>query len=586
MSAQADLRAMAGLAGVVEATTVTGIPTLLAPREGLVTGGLMFRVGRSDETLATAGITHLVEHLALYPQNLSDVHHNGQTARTYTLFHATGTPEDVVAFLDGVCAALRDLPLHRLPTEKEILRTEAARRNDHSSLDALSLWRYGLQGPGLLGSAEEGLTLVGPDDVADWARTWFTRDNAILFVTGATLPDGLDLTLPTGRRMPVATPDELLPNKPAWFRGPGGGVIVDALVPRSAPSMLFSRVAQRVLFRELRQEGGLSYTVDCGYEPVDADRARVSLFADALPEKEDAVVGGMVDALAAMRAGHIDRADLDAARTLLHKETTGPDRGAAMLPSLAYNLLVGSRIQHPDDLRAEQDAVTLDDVVAVAELVWDDALAQVPRVGLDWAGFTAAPLWSAAEVSGDAYPHLAEEGVALVLGPEGVSMRTPGGAVTVHYEDCVLMSAVPDGGRLLAGRDGFRIAVEPTLYRGLTPTIVAAEIDPRVPSHLVQHRSPRPEDQIPRVESPAAGRRFAFFPAWRGLGEWARTPGIFFIAVAIVIGLVAVAGTGTLASGGPGMTLGDVIGAWLWTIGLGAGGAFLVVGAARRRAIS
>jgi predicted Zn-dependent peptidase len=45
-------------------TTHQGIQTVLAPRAGgQLTAGLLFRVGRADETLSTAGITHLVEHL-------------------------------------------------------------------------------------------------------------------------------------------------------------------------------------------------------------------------------------------------------------------------------------------------------------------------------------------------------------------------------------------------------------------------------------------------------------------------------------------------------------------------------------------
>jgi predicted Zn-dependent peptidase len=497
VSAETDLQSLAGLAGLIDVAQVDGVPTLLARREGPLTGGLVFRVGRADETLATAGITHLVEHLALHRQTLAELHHNGETANTYTSFYATGTPAEVVRFLNDVCASLRDLPLERLETEKEILRTEAARRESGRAFDAMALWRYGAQGPGLAAYDEEGLSRLTASDVTAWERSHFTRDNAVLFLTSGTVPEGLDLRLPAGRRMPVVLPPEALPSKPAWFRGAGGGILVDALVPRSTPALLFARVATRMLIRALRQEGGLSYTAACEYEPVSAGTARVAAYADALPGREDGVVQAVVETLAALREGLVDEDDLVVARKLLRQEAAIADIGASMLPTAALNLLTGHPAQHPDELRAEQDAVTVDDIAAVARQFWDDALAQVPDEGLDWAGFVPAPEVSESEVTGDDYHHVDEPGVALVIAEDGVSLRTPYGPVTVRYEDCVLMSAYPDGGRRLVGRDGFRVVVEPTLYRQLTPEIVAATIDAHVPARVTQWLPVRSADAIP-----------------------------------------------------------------------------------------
>lgn len=186
-------------------TTTGGIRTVLAPGSGPVTAGLLFRVGRADETLATSGVTHLVEHLALHHHGLGDLHYNGATASVYTHFHVTGTPADVVEYLNGVCAALRNLPMHRLATEKEILRTEAAGRS-HGPGHAMPLWRYGSRGYGLTSYAEAGLHGLGVADVHDWAHSWFTAENAVLWMTTDSVPEGLDLTLPTGEWRPTPSP--------------------------------------------------------------------------------------------------------------------------------------------------------------------------------------------------------------------------------------------------------------------------------------------------------------------------------------------------------------------------------------------
>ena len=57
----------------VERTDVDGLPVFWAPAPGVFRATLMFRVGIADEAPATRGITHLVEHLAMF----------GSTARTY-----------------------------------------------------------------------------------------------------------------------------------------------------------------------------------------------------------------------------------------------------------------------------------------------------------------------------------------------------------------------------------------------------------------------------------------------------------------------------------------------------------------------
>ena len=49
------------------ATEIDGVPVLVDRRRRPVQGGIVFRTGRADESLRTAGISHIVEHLALAP---------------------------------------------------------------------------------------------------------------------------------------------------------------------------------------------------------------------------------------------------------------------------------------------------------------------------------------------------------------------------------------------------------------------------------------------------------------------------------------------------------------------------------------
>ncbi|MFF4210613.1 M16 family metallopeptidase [Streptomyces sp. NPDC001796] len=498
-SEAADLTALTDLTaldGLVAHTTVQGVPVLHAPHPGDITAGLIFRVGRADETLATSGVTHLVEHLALHRLGMSDGHYNGATANTYTLFHVTGSEDEVVAYLNDVCAALRDLPLERLETEKEILRTEAASRANHVN-SQMALWRYGAQGYGLSSYDELGTWGLTADQVRNWAQTRFTRDNAVLWITSDRVPDGLDLTLPTGRRIPAPAASSALPVTPAYIRGDDGHVVFNAVLRRSTAAAVFADVLGRALYQDLRHEGGYSYTAEADYSPRDADFATLTAYADALPRKQAAVVGGFVDAFARLRAGRIEQAELDSVRGKLLKRYETPDLGAALLPSYALSLLLGHRILSPEQHTAELRAVTVADLREVAREAWDDGLLQVPTRGADWAGFEPAPQYSSSALTGTRHPSLEDDGVTLVIGTEGVSLLLPGGPVTVRYDACAAMTTRPDGGRVLTGLDGFRVAVEPTLFEGVTAERIAA-LDAAVPAAAVVPLPVREPEQIPK----------------------------------------------------------------------------------------
>ncbi|RPF46064.1 putative Zn-dependent peptidase [Streptomyces sp. Ag109_G2-6] len=482
-------------------TTVNGIRTVLAPGSGPVTAGLLFRVGRADETLATSGVTHLVEHLALHHHGLSDLHYNGATASTYTHFHVTGTPADVAEYLNGVCAALRNLPLHRLATEKEILRTEAAHRSQGPAHD-MPLWRYGSRGYGLTSYGESGLHRLTPADVHDWAATWFTAENAVLWITSDTLPEGLDLTLPTGQWRPAPQPTSALPTTPAYFRGPDGVAVLTSVIPRSTAGSLFAELLGRELFRELRQKGGYSYTAAADYSPRDTDWATLTAYADALPEKQDAMIGAFVDVLAKLRAGRIEQADLAAVRTSVLSQFDHPEPAMAKLPSEAMNLL----LRHPSlsyaESRAEIEAVTVADLQRIAREVWASALMQVPGRGVDWAGLTEAPTGSEDLVTGRRYSAVEDRDTTLLVAHDGLSVVRPNGRLTVRYAECSLMQVYPDGGRHLVGHDGFSITVEPTLF-GITAAELAP-VDAGVPPAVVVRMPPRDPSRIPQPRPAAA----------------------------------------------------------------------------------
>lgn len=490
-----DLARFPGVA-VAEAD---GVPVFLAPRAGNVTGGMIFRVGSAHETLATSGITHLVEHLALHEQVLSEAHLNGQTQADVTLFHVAGSATDVVTYLNAVCTALRALPVDRLETEKDVLRSEADGRNGGFTGN-LRINRHGARGFGLMGYGERGLDRITADEVLDWAATWFTRENAVAWVTADVLPDGLDLRLPAGRRMPSPVLTDVLHEGPAYLVGPRDGVALDAVVPSGEAARLTSRVIQEVLHRDLRGSADIASSLDVDYDRLDAGHARLSVMVQGADGRHDAVAGGVADALSGLRF-HVSDDDLAAARAGVLEELAElvAASPADLLPSLAYRMVTDRSLNAPEQARADVERTTADDVRASARALWESALWLVPAP-MEWAGIDPAPAWSRERAEGRAFPRIGAPEVSIVLGDDGVGAVSPEGSVTVRFADCVLVESVPDGARALTGADGFRVVLEPTLYEGLTGAEVAEHVDPRMPADVLVQLPERTPDGIPVPE--------------------------------------------------------------------------------------
>ncbi|MET0415281.1 MAG: insulinase family protein [Actinoplanes sp.] len=484
---------------MIQQLEVDGVPALLSPTTGPTHAGLAFRVGFADEPLTRRGITHLVEHLALHHVGVADYHYNGATGVENTFFHMQGEADDIARFLTGVCAALHDLPMHRLATEKDLLQAEANGRSSGPAED-MGLWRHGARDYGMTSYPEWGLPAITADDLRAWVARYFTRDNAVLWVAGDGIPPGLRLNLPGGARQPAPKPSSTLPVTPAYYAGSSGVLVWDTLVPRAARSSVFAGVLERTMFRELRQESGLSYTAQTTYEPVGADLAMITAVADSLPDKQVAVLGAFADVLAALRVGRIDEADVATIVKQRSEATRHAEDQGARLPGQALNLLSGRSVQNVDEVVAELRAVGVAEVAEVAAQACGAGLLMTPRARADWAGFTEAPNTSDAAVAGTAYASLERPEDKFVIGPEGVSLIRGDDIATVRFDACSIVRAWPDGARHFVGHDGIMVVLEPSLFAGAHGAL--SWLDARIPQALwVGHPARDPSD-IPQPETP------------------------------------------------------------------------------------
>jgi zinc protease len=179
-----------------------GLPLIIAPDDGPAEVGLLVRVGWADEPLSRAGLSHLVEHLALSGIDRPEHPWNGAVDATHTLFHAEGTPEQCAGFLQEVAAGLSALPLDRLEVEGRVLRSEAAHHRRSSVSGRLLELRCGPAGYGACEQEQFGLRALDAEEMLHWAAHRFTRRSAVVFWTGPPPPDDLSCPLPDGPAAP------------------------------------------------------------------------------------------------------------------------------------------------------------------------------------------------------------------------------------------------------------------------------------------------------------------------------------------------------------------------------------------------
>lgn len=470
---------------------VDGVPTVFEQQEsGTSAGGLVFRVGWADETLAVRGLTRLVTRLVVAAL-ASEVRVHGEVGAVLTRFEVAGTADQVARGLSGVCAALRDLPLEHLEPVRDRLAAEEV-PTGRADQEALRL-RYGARGHGLDAYPELGVDAIDADLLRLWVDEAFTRGNAALWLSGEDVPGPLLLPLVDGRRQPVPPAAGLLPATPAWAPAPDQDLLhVTGVVGHSPASEVFASLLRTAVDRDLRRLDATSSTSAVSYAVRDGGSAVVRVVADCLDGRGDAAAASFVDCLARLRWGGLTQDEVEAARADARDTASAGSGAHGVVAAAADNQLLAST-PGPQEPDAGYAAVGAADLVAAAESFARSALAQVPGSGLGWAGWHPAQVEVPTVVGRE---HVAREhpGTVLVIADEGVTTRSGGTPSTVRFDDVAVALSFADGGRWLVGTDGSTVEVEPTLY-DLDPAELAA-LDGALDAARVVLRPARGPDEL------------------------------------------------------------------------------------------
>jgi zinc protease len=431
--------------------------------------------------MATGGITHLVEHLAL--SGLGELPHpyEGMVDSARTIFYAEGSEEEVVSFLNRVSVALHQLPLDRIAMERRVLRTEAA--SAELGMEGVMLARrYGAAGHGLLAYPEYGLNWLEETQVQGWANDRFTSDSAALWVTGPP-PKGLDLSLPCGERPTPPSQEPIVSKLPAFLHEGDDGVGVSFVGTRSPGLSLAHSLVVRLARRHLRQELGISYEVDGGVTLLNSMKVHCGLAADCLPEHVSAVRDQLLEVLRKIADSGPSQEDLQYEITQGLRELSDPTRHTGWMDLAVEDLLYGLEPRDPKHLAEEIRGVKGESVAQAIVAALPSVLLLLPEMADPPSeGFAPYEPVSMEPVNGQLYRprSLGAFGLRLELSNDGITVRAGKNDATVRFAQCAAVGLWRNGDRVLIGENGMEIRLRPRQWAHSED--LTRLIDSRVPA--------------------------------------------------------------------------------------------------------
>jgi len=487
-------------------TEIGGVPTVWADAPSPMRAGLLFRTGVADETLATVGVTHLIEHIALSSIDDPMRRNNGFVSPQTTGFLTIGTADEVCAFINQICRNLSDLSGDRLEVEKQVLEAESSSRSFDPRRDLLCE-RFGARGFGLLDMQELGLRGATIDSLHEWSRRVFTKGNAVLWMSGEP-PTGLKLDLPDGERQPIPALDTVLVDFPCWTAEKSDrGIVSASLIPRNSAATVLCHITDKRLNAGLREEHAVSYNPFVSYEPLDAEVAHFCMLAESDPSRRRELAEAfevVVEGLAQIDEEEIESAKAEILEHMVGTLAPQPGDEALMDVQGAANDWIHGRDN--GTLRqqaAELRDVTLGDVQESVRHLQESMVVALPSAAIvrPWVGRQTRnaekPLVEGAEIMCVDAPIQRER---LRYGSAGVSIRTSlQSHTTVLFNELQAALRHDDGALFLVSADGTSIALEPALWR--QGDEVLREISRHIPDSKFVDMGAREKNDIPRPKT-------------------------------------------------------------------------------------
>ena len=494
---------------MIHSSVIDDVPVRWTDQPGRFGASLVFRVGVRDETFATAGITHLVEHLAFSGAPVPNHDSNGEVSLGITEFTFEGTPLEVAESVNAVCESLDALASGRvdgsmLAKELNILEAEGETFPLPPEMAEALTNHYGLSGPGMASADEKYLDRLGAEDVARHAATYFTRGNAILVCT-AEPPANLRLPLPDGPRRPLSPANRVGAPGPAEYVSGGTELVISFRIPGGNDGAigvdhLVQQSLERRIHEGLRREHGLVYGADCSSVTVDDKSALLVAKINVAPRNVAKAAGHVIDELRALRDTGLTAEELSRFAANLSSDRAEPGAEQTEAYQWAVSELCGQRPWFWKDFAESLDTYTPEQTAKFLAGLESTLLVGLPEEALpeevdERTGVVFPPRRSETKtgLQGEVYKRGflarfagAPADARLVVGQTGIELTLFGETTAVHWEGIVGMeSGMFDGGPemiTLYTHDAFQLEFLSAWFR--RGKVAVSRIRAAVPDHL------------------------------------------------------------------------------------------------------
>jgi len=400
-----------GGGGLVRHTVLPGglrIVTEAVPTLRSVTVGVWVGVGSRDEAPTLAGASHYLEHLLFKGTRRRDAlaissaidavggEMNAFTSKEYTCYYARVLDADLPLAVDIVCDLVTSSLIRSADVDSErgvILEEIAMHEDDPTDMvhDRFAQVLFGdtALGRPVLGTVES-IESIGRGAVAGYYRRRYRSQDMVVAVAGNLEHSAVVRLVRAAFSAAGFLEDERSPTPPRAGSGSARSAAGVRVVPRTTEQanvvlggLGVSRTDDRRfalgvlnaalgggmssrLFQEVREKRGLAYSV-YSYHAQYADTGLFGIYAGCVPRKVDDVLAICRDELAKLAATGITVDELDRGKGQLRGSLVlGLEDTGARMSRIGKAELVHGELLSVDQLLGRIDAVTLDDVAAVA----------------------------------------------------------------------------------------------------------------------------------------------------------------------------------------------------------------------------
>jgi predicted Zn-dependent peptidase len=385
--------------------------------------GFWIRSGSRDEPIEQAGISHFLEHLLFKGTDRFSSREIDEVFDAMGAEVNAGTGKETTSvysrFLDRhlehAFDVLQDMVLRPaypdIDSERQVVIEEIAMYEDEPSdkvHDVLSEAIFGDHplGRPIIGTAEV-ISSVPVPTIAEWHDGRYTGSNIVVAAAGNLDHDRLVELVSdavgsdrTGPEAVSSSPNGAIPvlrfheketeQYHLCMGGPG--------IPRGDERRFALRVLDTILggstssrlFQEVREKRGLAYSV-FSYASHYLDSGQVALYVGTRPENVAEAMDVIGTELDRLQSEGVSEQELERARenvkgrTVLSMEST-----LSRMNRLGGSVLMGVPLLSVDEVLAAFDAVTLDDVMALARELWNPERMSAAGVGGSEAAFREA----------------------------------------------------------------------------------------------------------------------------------------------------------------------------------------------------